>query len=416
MTYIADLHIHSRFSQACSKELNIPNLAKWAKIKGINLMGTGDCLHPVWLEELKKNLYDGGTGIYTPSATSGVDTLGVKFMLTTEVSCIYSEGGKGRRVHILLFFPSFAAAFKMAEKLTSMGVNLKADGRPIMGLSVKKVCEIAWKIDNDIMVIPAHIWTPWFGMFGSKSGYNFLGECFGEYSSRIYAVETGLSSEPQMNWRVSELDDKAIVSFSDAHSLPNLGRELTIFKSDLQSYHTVSDDIKNQNIVATIEFFPEEGKYHYSGHRACGVVYDPDELKEHGKICPKCHRELMQRVEELSTRSNNDLQIKREAGSISSASLPNRPPFQMLVGLEKIIAEALGVGTKTKKVEALYTVLTQHLGTELFILTKASVADIKALGGQRVGSGVERMRLGQLEITPGFDNTYGKVKIFDFGI
>jgi uncharacterized protein (TIGR00375 family) len=438
MAYVADLHIHSRFSRACSKDLTIPNLAMWARIKGIDVLGTGDCLHPIWLEELRRTLYDRKDGFfeYDPSVNSGNAPLAafsnakdmmatvdvtrrhhwtIRFVLTTEVACIYKHNDKLRRLHILLMFPSFESVDKVIAALEDRKINLKYDGRPILGMSVQALCELVWKCDPRIVVIPAHIWTPWFGMFGSNSGYDFMGECFGPYMEKIYAIETGLSSQPQMNWRVSELDTKSIISFSDAHSLPNLGRELTIFGGN-PSFDEMVEDLKNQNITATIEFFPEEGKYHYSGHRDCKIVYGPEELRNNGPICPVCGKSLtigvMQRVEELATRTDTDLQIVTEHGIIRSETFLRRPSFQMLVGLEKIVAEGLGVGKASKKVREMYDILISQLGSELFILTKSSIGDIKAIAGEKIAEGVERVREGKLEIEPGFDNTYGKIQIF----
>ncbi len=397
MAYVADLHIHSRFAYATSKDLDIPTLVHWAKIKGIDLLGTGDCLHPEWRAEFKKMLRDQGDGLFIYD--------GIRFVLSTEVSCIYNDGGKQRRIHILMYFPNLDVVEKFVAELEARHVNLKADGRPIMGLSVQELCRLAFQTSPRIMIIPAHAWTPWFGMYGSKSGYDFWKQCFGEFSDKIYAIETGLSSDPTMNWRVAELDGKSIVSFSDAHSAPNLGRELTIFRGNL-SYDELVEDIKTGNIAGTVEFFPEEGKYHYSGHRLCGIVYDSEQLRQSGQICPVCHKALtigvMERVEELATRPEDAPDLGK-----------GRPPFQKLVGLEKIIGDALGVGPKTKKVQNEYHKLTSQLGNELFILTKASEKAISSFAGPKVAEGVMRVRNGDLTIEPGFDNSYGKITIFD---
>lgn len=234
MAYVADLHLHSRFARACSRELNIPNLAKWAQYKGIDLMGTGDCLHPLWLGELKSVLKE-GNGTYIFGST--------RFLPTTEVACIYSEKGKVYRIHIILMFPSLDAAAKLAEALTKRGLNLASDGRPILGLSSRQLAEIVFSIDPNIIIVPAHIWTPWFALFGSNSGYDRFEDCFGEFSDQIFGIETGLSSEPEMNWRVGNLDKKSILSFSDSHSLPRIGREVTIFGGDC-SFTSLRDSIK----------------------------------------------------------------------------------------------------------------------------------------------------------------------------
>ncbi len=410
MPYVADLHIHSRFANACSGQLNIPNLAKWAEFKGIDLLGTGDCLHPLWLQELKKDLHANPSGTYQYGKT--------RFVIQTEIACIYSENGKGRRIHVIVILSGLDSAFRLAETLTKQGAKLASDGRPIIGMSVKKLCELTFQTDPKAIIIPAHVWTPWFGLYGSKSGYDFFKECFGEFSDQIFAIETGLSSEPAMNWRISDLDKKAIVSFSDLHSLPRLGREVTMFKGDL-SYDELRDDLMKQNILGTIEFFPEEGKYHWSGHRNCNIVYDPDELNKKGPICPVCKRELtigvMQRIEELATRKETDLKLKKVNGITLSETFPNRPGFRMLVQLEEIIAESMGLPVSSVKVKAEYERIVTNIDNELKILTKTPIDLLSMAAGEKIAEGVERVREGKLTIEPGFDNTYGKVKIWEDG-
>lgn len=411
MPYVADLHIHSRFSRACSRELTIANLAKWAKFKGIDLVGTGDCLHPLWQAELKRDL--------KPSASSGQGVYehdGVKFLVSTEIACIYSEGGKVRRIHLLIFLPSLEQALKLSEVLTKKGANLSSDGRPILGLSSKQLCEMVFKLEPKTLIVPAHIWTPWFSLFGSNSGYDSLRECFGQFSDEILAVETGLSSEPAMNWRIEELDNKSIVSFSDLHSLPRLGREVTIL-GGYPSFEELRNDFESQNIVGTIEFFPEEGKYHYSGHRNCGVVYSPDDSKEKGILCPVCKRPLtvgvMQRVEDLASRENQELRIKNQAGVITSQAFPKRPGFRMLVQLEEIIAEALSSTVASQRTKFEYEKLVTKLDPELKILTKTKLEEVAKISSEKIAQGIDRVRRGQLKIEPGYDNTYGVVKIWD---
>lgn len=405
MAYVADLHVHSRFAGACSGALSIPNLAKWAKIKGIEMLGTGDCLHPLWLQELKSVFKD-----------DNYEYEGIKFIISTEVSCIYSEGGKVRRIHLIILLPSLDSATKLAQELTRRGGKLGSDGRPILGLSAKQICEVVFLVEPDALIIPAHIWTPWFSLFGSNSGYDSLKECFGDFSDQIYGVETGLSSEPAMNWRISELDDKSIVSFSDLHSLPRLGREVTMFGGSC-SFEGLSKAMQTQNIIGTIEFFPEEGKYHYSGHRNCGVVLDPEGLKKNGEICPKCCRKLtigvMQRVEELADRTSEECKVKSVEGVYKSEAFPERPGFRMLVQLEEILAEALGVAVKTQKVQSKYEEMVANIDTELKILTKVPIPMIEMAAGEKVAEGIKRVREGKLKIEPGYDNTYGKVQIWD---
>lgn len=407
MAYVADLHIHSRYSGACSQNLSIPNLARWAKIKGIDILGTGDCLHPLWLNEIRGVLKEAEEGTY--------EYEGIKFIVSTEVSCIYSEYGKLRRIHLIILLPSLESAFNLSVVLNKRNAKLASDGRPILGMSAKQICEIVFGIDKNTIIIPAHIWTPWFSLFGSNSGYDSLKTCFGDFSSQILAVETGLSSEPAMNWRIAELDNKSIVSFSDLHSLPRLGREVTIIGGQ-PNFYSLRNALSTQNIIGTIEFFPEEGKYHYSGHRNCSVVYDPLQLKEHGEICPVCGKRLtvgvLQRVEELASRSEEDLELINENGVIRSKAFPNRAGFRMLVQLEEIIAESLGVAVKSVKVTQMYEHMVSNIDTELKILTKTPIEMIALGSSEKIADGVDRVRKGKLSIEPGFDNTYGKVSIW----
>jgi uncharacterized protein (TIGR00375 family) len=408
MAFVADLHIHSKYAQACSGALNIPNLAEWAAFKGINLVGTGDCLHPIYLQELKRDLKDEGNGTYSNGNT--------KFILSTEVACIYSEQGGGRRIHMVILLPSLDEAFKLNEVMTKQGAKLGSDGRPVIGMSVKKLCEIVFQVSPKAILIPAHVWTPWFGLYGSKSGYDKFSDCFGDFSNEVFAIETGLSSEPAMNWRIGDLDNKSIVSFSDLHSLPRLGRECTIFGGEL-SFENLRNALKNENIRGTIEFFPEEGKYHYSGHRNCGIVYSPEELEKNGKICPKCHRELtigvMQRIEELATRSINDLRLTINEGVTKSQTFPKRPGFRMLIQLEEIIAESIGSSVSSQKTKDEYKRLVTTLDNELKILTKTNIDLIAMAAGDKLAEGIKRVRENSLTIEPGYDNTYGVVKIWN---
>lgn len=408
MSYVADLHIHSRFSRACSKEITIPNLAKWGKIKGIDLVGTGDCFHPIWQAELKQYLKEHSSGFYEYD--------GVLFIPTCEVSCIYQDKGKVRRIHLVLVVSSLKSVEKIAQSLRGHGVNLSADGRPITGMSAKQLTQLVFEIDPKILVIPAHVWTPWYSLYGSMSGYDSITDCFEELSDQIFAIETGLSSEPAMNWRIAELDSRTIASFSDAHSLPNLGREATVFRGNL-TFEGLASDLKTQNLIGTIEFFPEEGKYHYSGHRTCGVIYSPEEVKTKGETCPVCKKQLTigvaQRVEALATRNVLDLKLTRERGVVKSKAFPTRPGFRMLVGLEKIIADAFGTSPGTKRVKDIYDPLIATFQSELLVLTKVSKDELASVCGPKIAEGIELVRQGELRIEPGYDNTYGKVHIFE---
>lgn len=368
-------------------------------------MGTGDCLHPLWQAELKRDL---------KWARGAYEFDGVKFLPSVEVSCIYSESGRVRRIHIVIVLPTLESADELSRVLTKRGVNLVSDGRPIMGMSSKQLCDTVFKAEPEALIVPAHIWTPWFSLFGSESGYDKLTDCFGEFSDQIFAVETGLSSEPAMNWRVSQLDNKSIVSFSDAHSLPRLGREVTIIGGH-PSFEELCSALKSQNIIGTIEFFPEEGKYHYSGHRNCRIVYDSKQLKEKGEICPVCKRKLtlgvLKRVEDLADRSEDFLKLTHKGGTTKTEKL-EKPGFRMLVQLEEIIAESLGFSVASQKTKNEYHRLINNLGPELKILTKIPIENIAKIGGAKLAEGIVRVRERKLSIQPGFDNTYGVVKIW----
>lgn len=402
MKFIADLQLHSKHSRATSPQMVIENLAHWGRLKGIRVLGTGDFTHPLWIRELKEKLEPAEPGLFIFKNDVAKDP--TRFMLTAETSHIYSKGGKTRRVHLLIFAPSFEAVEKINTQLSWVG-NLASDGRPIIGMDSKELLKIVMNADPNCMVIPAHAWTPWFSIFGSMSGFDSLEECFDELTPYIYAIETGLSSDPAMNWRLSQLDKVAIISNSDAHSMQRLGREANVFDTEL-SYQGIVDAIKTKNpekFLYTIEFFPEEGKYHYDGHRLCGVRFSPKETKAHGGKCPKCGRNVtvgvLARVEELADRPEG---YKLE-GAI---------PFKSLVPLDEIIANSFGVESKTKRVQEEYFRLTEQFGGELALLLEG---DLSLLGDQRLAEGIRRVREGQVTCEPGYDNEYGKIKIFQEG-
>lgn len=419
MAYVADLHIHSRFSRACSQQLNIPNLVEWAKYKGINVLGTGDFLHPLWLAELKNQLKEDGSGfLYQGDKGNGGDQ--VKFILSVEIATMYSDKGKGRRLHNLVFLPDFASTEAFQKSLLSRRANLASDGRPILGMSSKDLLSLALQASDKALFIPAHAWTPWFGVFGSESGYDSLEECFEDLTEYVYGIETGLSSDPAMNWRVSELDNKSILSFSDAHSLPNLGREATVFAGELSlGYLGMFGDIKNQQIAGTLEFYPEQGKYHYTGHRNCNIKYTPEDTKAKGTICPVCKRGLtvgvMERVEALADREVRELGEFREEGVIKSKNF-NRAGYRMLVPLHQVIAEVFHTAPTTQKVLNEYKKLVTTLGGEIKVLTKVSLDEIAKISGSKVAEGVDKDRRGDLVIDPGYDGVYGVVKIWREGV
>ncbi|MDO8619633.1 MAG: endonuclease Q family protein [Candidatus Daviesbacteria bacterium] len=467
MSYVADLHTHSKYARACSPALNIPNLSEWGNTKGINLLGTGDFLHPLWFAELKRDLKEDGSGFLVHDGSDlPAGRQGTKFVLSVEIASIYSHPEKvGRRIHNIVAVSSFAAAEKLQKALLAKGAKLASDGRPIVGISSKNLLSMVLEADEKALFIPAHAWTPWFGVFGSKSGYDSLQECFEDLTPYVYAIETGISSDPAMNWRVKELDNKSIVSFSDAHSLPNLGREATILDGDFtydglwkaisspsviasssaQSANgSLNDSLakqsssekginqiaasplesrldflppRNDKIIGTIEFYPEEGKYHLTGHRKCQVRYTPDQTKRNGTVCPKCGRELtvgvMERVEEVANRTSEELKVQSdESGIIKSGTFPTRAGFRKLVPLMQIIAESIHSTVASQKSINEYKKLTENLGSEISILSEIDIADIAKISGSRVAEGVMKARRGEIVIDPGYDGEYGVVKIW----
>ena len=406
MTYTADLHVHSSYAYATSRDLNFENLAKLARMKGIDLLASADFTQPAWYEESRTKLTDTGDGLYEHD--------GVRFILGTEVSCVARVNGRGRRTHMLAFAPSLETVNRINIALSATGAKLDGDGRPTLKMSPRDLTEMLLSIDPRCFVIPAHIWTPWFGLFGSKSGFDSLEECFSDLSKHVIAVETGLSADPTMCWRVPDLDDLSIVSFSDAHSLPKLARELTVFNGEL-SYDGLVESLSSQNLAYTIEFFPEEGKYHLSGHRKCGVRFNPEEVAAIGNTCPVCGRAMtlgvMQRVEDLSRREARP--TFGENGMVTSDE--GRPPFRSMVSLQQILSETLGVGVNTKRVRTAYMSLVETFGSEMNTLIDAPTSDLAdslSTHGPRLAEGIERVRTGNIHIEPGFDGQFGVVKVW----
>ena len=404
MKFIADFHIHSKYSRATSKDMDLENLDKWAKIKGIKVVGTGDFTHPEWLKNLKEKLEPAEPGLFK---LKGAGENGTRFILTSEISCIYSKNGAVRKIHTLIFAPSLEIVEKINTQLGWIG-NLKSDGRPILGLDAKELAKIVLNSSQECLVIPAHIWTPWFSLFGSRSGFDSLEECFEEYSKYIYAGETGLSSDPAMNWRWSALDKITLISNSDAHSPRKLGREVNVFDTDL-SYPAIAEVIKTKDpekFLYTIEFFPQEGKYHYDGHRACEVCLSPQESKKYNDICPNCGKPLtlgvLHRVDELADRKQG---FKPE-GAI---------PFRNLIPLEEIIGAAMGVGSQSKKVAKEYENLIKKLDNEFKVLLDTTEDDLKTATLPEIAEGIIKVREGKVQIKPGHDGVFGKIKIFSQG-
>ena len=400
MRFIADFHIHSKFSRATSREMEVETLARWAKKKGIALLGTGDFTHPTYFAELRAKLEPLGNGLLRLRKGDP----GVQYILTTEVSNIYTQDGRVRRIHTLIFVPSFEVAEAIRSKLGNLG-KLSSDGRPIFSFTAKELAKMIFDISMDCLVIPAHAWTPWFSIFGANSGFDSIEECFGEMSSHIHAIETGLSSDPEMNWRWSALDSLTLLSNSDAHSPSRLGREANAFDCALD-YQEITETVRKKDrkkLLFTIEFFPEEGKYHYDGHRQCGVIFSPSQTKANQYLCPTCHKKLtvgvMHRVEELADRSE---------GFIPKNAIPSIH----LIPLEEIIAEALGVRVGTKAVESEYERLTERGGSEFRILLDATPDELTSFVPPNIFEGIIRMRQGKVSIVPGHDGVYGKIDLF----
>ncbi len=407
MRIVADLHNHSRFSRACSPELTLENLDKWGRIKGVNLLTTADFTHPVWIKECEERLVDNGGGFYTLKKGGG----GIYFIFTTELAFIYKKGDETRRVHNVVLAPNITAVKKLNKVLSDRGINLHSDGRPILGMSDRDFLELAKTVDAKIEVIPAHIWTPWFSIFGSKSGFDSVKECYEDMTPYIFALETGLSSDPLMNYQVSMLDKYILVSNSDSHSLQNIGREANVFEISPQnlSYDELIRILKQKDVnkfLYTVEFFPEEGRYHYDGHRDCQIVLSPQETKKKKGLCPRCQKLLtigvQYRVEELADRQYG-FQLK------------NRPSFKKIVELDKIIAACLSVGNRqSKKVKKIYDEVVLNYKSEFNVLIDLPLTELDDLKkySPLLPTGIKRVRSGKLAVNPGYDGEYGQIKIF----
>ena len=442
MQQIADLHIHSKHSRACSPQLTLENIDKTCRIKGVDIIATGDFTYPDWFFGIKNKLEEiNNSGLYRLKPAKGgkispapfgqffesikddpLKGRGVKFLLSTELALIYKKGDKVRRIHIMVHAPNIKAVEEL-NKFLDKKYNIRSDGRPILGMRAEELVKLCLSIHPKFLIYPAHIWTPWFAVFGSKSGFDSMEECFGDYTKNIYAYETGLSSDPEMNWRLSALDRLTLLSNSDAHSLPNIGREANVFNLKEVSYDELYKVIKHKNTKTqkhkntkikdeelnsfldyTIEFYPEEGMYHYDGHRACGVCLTPEETKKHKGICPVCKKPLtvgvMYRVDELADRP-------------AGFKLKGAPGFKKLVELDKIICEALNIKSRNSKaVQMEYNNLINNLGSELDILINISLDKIKQAARPEIAEGIKKAREGKLIIKPGFDGQYGTVRIF----
>lgn len=421
--FLADLHIHSPYAFACSKALTLPNLAAWARRKGIHLLATGDFTHPRWAGHLNEMLIQDSDGLYRYD--------GVRFVPGTEISCVYRQDGRARRIHLLVIVPTLDAAAAFTRRLSRYG-NLANDGRPTVSLSARDLTALALATHPESIVIPAHAWTPWYGVYGSKSGFDALADCFGDLAPQITAVESGLSSDPAMNRAVPELRSRAVVSFSDAHSPQRLGRELTALRGPL-SWAGLFAALRCRKVAYTVEFYPEEGKYHYSGHRKCGISLDTAGLDANGPDCPVCHRPLtlgvLHRVSSLADRpvssglapaadgfiypnadADTDAYADADADDDANANAGS-PPFARLVPLPEIISAVRNVGVNSRAVQREYAAITDALDSELNALLHAAPGDLTTAAGDKLADAILRARAGHIDITPGYDGQYGAVRI-----
>ena len=394
---------------ATSKEGTPENLDFWARKKGISLIGTGDFTHPVWREELKERLVSEGNGLYrlrdayVKEESRKFPGEGTRFVVSGEISSIYKKNGKTRKVHNVILLPSLEAADAMAQRLEKIG-NIHSDGRPILGLDSHDLLEMMLDVCPEGILIPAHIWTPHFSVLGAKSGFDSVEECFEELAPYIHALETGLSSDPAMNWRISKLDRYQLVSNSDAHSPSKLGREANLLDIDC-SYEGLYRAIQTgEGLEGTVEFFPEEGKYHFDGHRKCGVSLSPVEAERLGGICPVCGKKLTMgvdhRVEQLADRAEGF--VKKDGKK-----------YESLVPLPEVISTCMGYSAASKKVQGCFEQMIQTLGTEFDILRNVPSEDIKSCAGERIAEGIENVRTGNVKRIPGYDGEYGKIELFD---
>lgn len=407
--YIADLHIHSRYSRATSHDCTPEALELWARKKGIRLLGTGDFTHPAWREELKEKLVPAEEGLYTLKEEYRIhdkgadDSQAVRFVVTGEISSIYKQGERVRKVHSLLLLPNLEAAEFLSARLEQIG-NIHSDGRPILGLPCRDLLEIMLEVCPDAVYVPAHIWTPHFSLFGAFSGFDTIEECFGDLTPHIHALETGLSSDPPMNWRLSALDSYQLISNSDAHSPSKLGREANLLDTDLNYPSLVKAIETGDGLRGTIEFFPEEGKYHLDGHRKCHLCLNPAETIKYGGKCPVCGKKLTigvsHRVEELADRAEGYVR-------------PDGKVFESLVPLPEVIAASTGRSAASARVQRQYQEILSKLGNEFSILREVPQEDIKLAAGTMIAEGISRLRRGNVLRNPGFDGEYGTIQLFE---
>ncbi len=412
MPFYADLHLHSKYSRATSRNADLEHMAIWARKKGVTVLGTGDFTHPAWFQEICEKLVPAEPGLFRLrddlqrevdrqlyGAVEGV----TRFLLQVEISTIYKRAERTRKVHHLIYVPGLDAAERLIESLSRIG-NLQSDGRPILGLDSRHLLEITLECGQDTYLIPAHIWTPWFAVLGSKSGFDTIADCYGDLTSEVFALETGLSSDPPMNWRLSQLDRYTLVSNSDAHSPPKIGREACVFDCEL-SYYAMRDALREgEGYDGTVELFPEEGKYHLDGHRKCGVRLEPAETRQAEGRCPECGKPLtvgvLNRVVALADREEDYRPV-------------NPKPFRSLIPLPEVVSELCGVGEKSKRVQQAYEQLIERTGSELFILEQVPLEDLRRSSSPLVAEAIRRMRDGAVIRECGYDGEYGTIRLFE---
>ena len=412
-SYLADLHIHSRFSRATSPDCTLEELHRWAQRKGVTVVGTGDFTHPAWFQELATKLIPAEPGLLQlrPEIAAAADAdvpercrAPVRFLLSGEISSIYKRDGRVRKIHSLILAPDLGTVAKINARLGAIG-NVRSDGRPILGLDPRNLLEILLESDPACTLIPAHIWTPWFALLGSRSGFDSLEECFGDLAPQIFAVESGLSSDAPMNGRVRSLDQVALVSNSDLHSPSKLGRNANLFFGT-PDYFNMLDGLRNKDRAVcggTIDLFPEEGKYHLDGHRACSVVFTPEESQQHNNLCPKCGQPLtlgvLHRVLALADRPEGE-------------KPPNALPYQYIIPLDELLSELLQIGTGSKKVKLAYDNLLAACGPELGILRTVPPEQLETHGPPRIGEAIQRLRDGKVTRRGGYDGEFGVIRVF----
>jgi uncharacterized protein (TIGR00375 family) len=423
MHFVTDFHLHSKYSRAVSPDMTMSTMARMAAIKGLDILSIPDWTHPLWMKEVLLQIDEGGNGLYKLKSQANNDSQKeTLFIFATEISSIYKDKNKLRRIHNLIFAPNVNVVEKITNALLKRGANLHADGRPIIGLSSKNLLELILSIDEQAFLIPCHVWTPHFGMYGSASGYDSIEESFEGLSKVIYGIETGLSSDPEMNWQMTELANRSILSFSDAHSPLKMAREATVMDLAQPTFGNIKKAIMRNSadnkIIYTLEFYPEEGKYHYSGHRNCNVIRGPKEIAELGPTCPVCHKRLtegvMYRIQTLAGEYADTAEAKENSNGLRWYTDPKKkhPPYVKLVPLLEIVAESMGSTVASQKVKNLYFKVCQELGSELSVLLKAPIEDIGKVDGN-LAEGVEKVRRGTIHMQPGYDNVYGVVKIWD---